>query len=137
MNAEQEYFVFDRDVSLLAMMCMVCDPVVTIKSFFGIVKERYAYYIPNSDTELEIAKGLFSNHGIQMHVHSSRYMSGGGTEQKILRAKYGILTDSDKIYRFARRIELRRLDLFKTEAIDERKILNKQIEKLKEQYKGR
>ena len=124
----------DKYVALLASMCMVCEPSVFKRGFLGI-RRVYGYYIPSSETDLNIAKALFANNGIKMQVHNSKIINYMG--QDVLRVSYNRCVDSQYAYNFMRRVEQKHIFLYTKSGLEEKRLLNQKVAELKEMYKGR
>lgn len=104
----------DEDVALLASMCKMCSPVVTKRHVFIHVLDLYAYYAPQSESDINIAKDIFARNGIQMDVHNSHIF--GDEKQPVLRINYAMCTNKNKLVQEMTRIKQKYYSLYIPEA---------------------
>lgn len=123
----------DEDVALLAIMCKMCSPVVTKRHIFIHVLDLYAYYAPQSESDINIAKDIFARNGIQMDVHDSRIF--GDERQPVLRINYAMCTNKNKLVQEMTRIEQKYYSLYTAEARSEKAILWRQLMELRQNQK--
>lgn len=93
----------ESDIDLLAFMCRLCEPKITKD---GFLTRHYAYYVPQDEEDLEIAKDIFAANGIPVREHLSGILYGMA-KQKVLRVDYGDVANKDKLKQEMKRIEKR------------------------------
>ena len=119
------------DVALLAAMCRECAPVVIRrKSLRTFV---YAYYIPQDESDIAIAKNLFAKHGITMEIHFSHIIDYEG--QNVLRTNYMFCTDNDLLVKNMQNIREKYVSLYMPQAKEEKLKIMRKVEELKQNQK--
>lgn len=118
------------DITLLAAMCKYCRSQVVKKGFFNHV---YAYYIPEYEEDLEIAKQIFEKNGIHMTEHVSHILTYEG--EKVLRMDYSKVLNKEHIRKELQKISKKYNSLYAVGVGQERMKLQKQIQDLRQKQK--
>ena len=117
----------EQDVALLGVMCRMCSPVTTRPHIFFHLFDLYAYYVPQFEGDINIAKEIFARNGIQMNIHSSHIF--GQEKQNVLRINYALCNDKNKLVHEMSKIEKKYIALYKPELKEEKaKLWNRVIE---------
>ena len=106
-----------EDIALLAYICQTCEPYIVKQNFFF---NHYAYYVPQSEWHLDIAKDIFKQNNIKMQVHYSYILGGSG--RNVLRMNYNRSKNFSKDMEFFNKIRDKRIDFFMNKISDEEKI---------------
>ena len=114
-----------QDIALLAFMCKLCKPQI-VKPWLKIFFQRYAYYVPRNNDDLDLAKHLFERNGVNVSVYFSHIMGGAG--QNVLRLNYGKSKNYEHDKDFFEKIREKRLADFY------HKITDAEKERLRSQY---
>lgn len=120
----------EEDVALLAMMCRMCRPV-KVKKY--LLTHVYAYYVPQSESDIDVAQEIFERNGIRMDVHFSHIIDNVG--QNVLRADYMLCADKNKLLQELKKIEQKYYSLYASNKKDEKVKLLQQISDLKTKQK--
>jgi len=120
----------DEDIAILAFMCVFCKKDVIKKGLFPV---HYAYYIPDQEQDLDVAKMLFEQNGINVRAHYSHIRLGRG--QYALRMRYWCNKDYDKERNFFNDIIEKRKNLFCNNSKEEEAMLNQKVAVLREKVK--
>lgn len=94
--------ISEQDVDKLASMCEKCRSTVIKRGF--LLNQKYAYYIPDNESNLTVAKEIFERNGIPMDVHFS-YITGVG--QNVLRINYRFFPDKENLRKEMKKIRQR------------------------------
>jgi hypothetical protein len=122
----------EEDIALLAFMCYFCAPDVTKK---GFCLKHYAYYIPDKDKDLDIAKDLFETNGVNMQIHYSFIKGRHG--QYVLRMRYKNKKDYN-LYKGVFTEIVKKSDYFTSEEGKASEAqMSQRLEQVREIYKGR
>ncbi len=121
----------DADVALLGIMCRMCAPVVTKRHIFFHIFDFYAYYAPQMESDINIAKDIFAKNGIDMNVHYSHILGGEG--QEVLRINYALCNNKNKLVHEMSKIEKKYTYLYTSEAKEEKAKLYEQLIELRQQ----
>ncbi len=125
--------ISDSDVALLAVMCRMCSPVVTKKHIFFHIFDLYAYYVPQLESDINIAKDIFEKNGIMMNFHYSHIISREG--QEVLRVNYATCSDKNKLVCEMTKIEQKYVSLYTPDSKEEKAKLWEQVIKLRQNQK--
>lgn len=121
----------EDDIALLAYICQICEPCIIKQNFFV---KYYAYYVPESDCYLDIAKDVFKQNDIKMQVHYSYILGGSG--KNVLRMDYRKSKNFSKDMNFFNKIKDKRIDFFMNKISDEEKTkLYNRLSSLEEQVR--
>ena len=116
----------EEDVALLGVMCRMCSPVVIRKHIFFHIFDLYAYYVPQLESDIDIAKDIFARNGINMKIHYSHIL--GSEAQNVLRINYAFCSDNNKLVNEMSKIEQKYISLYTPGAKEEKaKLWNKVI----------
>lgn len=114
----------DSDICLLATMCRLSKARVQ-KTASPFV---YAYYVPNDEKYMGLAKSIFAKSNITMRTHFSRIVSMEGMD--VLRTNYLRYNNPTVLEDNMLKIRQKHLGLFQTGSSQERREYSKQIEQL-------
>lgn len=120
-----------NDVALLAVMCRECMPVIVKRRI--LITSVYAYYIPQIESDIDIAKDLFAKHGITMEKHFSHIIDHDG--QEVLRANYMFCTDNDLMVKNMQNIHDKYISLYTPGKKEEKAKLLQQVMELRQNQK--
>lgn len=132
LNNSVDFKMSKEDIGLLAQMCSGCYMFVSK----GIFSGKYAYYIPNNESDLTLAKEIFNRNNIDMQVHKSRIRNDLG--EYVLRVKYNNGLNDVFIKDTMSSIYQKHIDLYSicnTKMKEERQMLRQKILELKQMQK--
>lgn len=112
----------DEDIALLALMCNRCR-IITFRKIF--LKTKYFYYVPQSESYLDIAKNIFKKNGINMEEHFSHIIDYEG--KNVLRINYTNCINNHNLYINMSNIHSKYAALFEKNAHSERQLLLNKI----------
>jgi len=120
----------EEDISLLAVICMTCRPLVTKH---GFITRTYAYYVPEEEEYLGVAQYLFKKNGVETEVHFSRIINSWG--QNVLRLDYNRSKNCDRDSAFFEQVRLKKKELFYAATKDEESRLKQAVNLLNARVK--
>ncbi len=112
----------DEDIALLALMCNKCS-IITFRKIF--LQTKYFYYVPQSESYLDIAKDIFNKNGINMEVHFSHIIDYEG--RNVLRINYENCINNHNLYTNMSRIHNQSIALFEKKTHSKRQLLLNKI----------
>ena len=122
-----------EDVALLGVMCRMCSPVIRKKHIFFHIFDWYAYYVPQLESDIDIARDIFARNGINMDIHFSHITGSEG--QEVLCINYAWCNDKNKLVHEMAKIEKKYISLYTPEAKEEKAKLWKQVIELRQRQK--
>ncbi len=108
-NCSEVASVSDADIETLAVMCRHCEPKFSKK---GFITRNYAYYVPQYEEDLEMAKNIFVKNGIPAKEYMSNIM--GSRKEKVLRIDYRDVKSEDKLKHEMKRVKENMFSLFRS-----------------------